>query len=386
MTHSLKFISIILLVLFIFSCKNSEETAQDLYSIKIDINKSKPEPKYSDFIENYDFVPLQTKKESLIGNVDKVITTKNDIYMLDIFSTKSVFKFSRKGEFVSKIGFLGDGPGGYTLPLDFEIDLNQEKIFVLDNGVRLCVYDLDGSFIENKPLSSFTANRVAVLDKGDLAWLQGGIEDKLLVTNNELKNIQSFFSYRSQEIEIIPSQTFQKTKNNQIVFRQNFNDTVYVMDNKRPVPKLYLDFQNAKFTNKNLEEAISKKSPFQSLVAEFSGSNGFFEVNNAYLISAFVRGKPYLVAHSKKTNNTLIAALQQIENDITIEKQTSYPIGIDHYTDSVIFLVSTQSLFRAIDNYKGENTTYFNRLKELSKTMDKDDNPILLFAKIKDEF
>src|SRR5690606_19507132 len=62
------------------------------------------------------FVVLESNSESVIGNVDEIVITKDNIVVLDRFQTQSIFIFDREGRYINRIHRPGKGPGEYTQP------------------------------------------------------------------------------------------------------------------------------------------------------------------------------------------------------------------------------------------------------------------------------
>lgn len=63
-------------------------------------------------IKRIEFLPLESTDDCLIGNIDKLLVGKENLYVLDMKYGKKVFIFDRKGRFIKSIGNYGKGPGG----------------------------------------------------------------------------------------------------------------------------------------------------------------------------------------------------------------------------------------------------------------------------------
>ncbi len=118
--------------------------------------------KLSDVVDKVKYIPLESNKECLIGNVSKVFFSKNRIFVLDSWHSKTLFVFDKDGKYINKIGKVGRGPGEYMLPLDFEVDESRKKVFIMDLPMeRLNEYNIKGDYIrsynikEKAPLFKF---------------------------------------------------------------------------------------------------------------------------------------------------------------------------------------------------------------------------------------
>jgi hypothetical protein len=97
----------------------------------------------SDFCDNMQIVPLETNEMSLIRDINKLIATKDRIYVFDRI-TAIVLEFDMTGKFIRRFGNKGSGPGEYINPIDFTIDEKRRNLWILDlMQQRLFRYDLD---------------------------------------------------------------------------------------------------------------------------------------------------------------------------------------------------------------------------------------------------
>jgi len=111
------------------------------------------ETSLSDICTSIEFIPLETNSESLIRQLVKVVPFEDKYYIFDKgLYTLSVF--DKKGQFLSKIHRIGQGPGEYTMLYDFQLDEKQRVIELLDPMGRILTYDFAGNFIESTHLPS----------------------------------------------------------------------------------------------------------------------------------------------------------------------------------------------------------------------------------------
>ena len=135
------------------------------------IEEPLPEIKASDLVESYKYIPLETRKESLVGFIRKILFYKDKIYIRDV-ETNMVYIFSQSGKYLNKIGQRGNGPGEFSdLLYGMAIDSFANRLLVYDQGKRKMNYfTLGGAFLfdRNVPMildSNFTVmspNRILV--------------------------------------------------------------------------------------------------------------------------------------------------------------------------------------------------------------------------------
>lgn len=150
----MKNIVITIALILLFGCHSPNKNIQneDLtnpHLIIFDENKAgslKSIP-YSDLFVSYHFVPLETKKESLLSNISQIKLVDKKILILDKGSVNKVLLFNENGRHIRTIKHSGQGPGEY-LQIG-EIDTDTNYLFVLDPTTKkIITYDLNGDFIE----------------------------------------------------------------------------------------------------------------------------------------------------------------------------------------------------------------------------------------------
>lgn len=91
-------------------------------------------------------VILETTQESLITNIDKLLTLNEKYYIMD-WKAKSIFVFDKDGKFISRLSREGGAPGEYRELRDFDID-QDGNLHILDYR-RILVYDPNFNFIKH---------------------------------------------------------------------------------------------------------------------------------------------------------------------------------------------------------------------------------------------
>ncbi len=100
----------------------------------------------SEIAADVKYILLEYTNESALSYINGVIFFKNHILIYDVRS--NLLLFNMDGKFIRRIGKLGRGPGEYSNILGIDADVQNEIIYVLDNGTnKLLSYGLDGKFI-----------------------------------------------------------------------------------------------------------------------------------------------------------------------------------------------------------------------------------------------
>lgn len=139
---------LILLPFVIFIWGNHEirgQIARKAAPIKIDFEavvKQDISLNLSEIVDDIEYIPLETKKDCLIGKIDAIRVVKDQVFLI---SNRQVYKFNKSGKFICKIGSGGKGPGEFIKPIDIQIDEKGNSIFVLDQAInKIHEYTTDG--------------------------------------------------------------------------------------------------------------------------------------------------------------------------------------------------------------------------------------------------
>ena len=122
------------------------------------LNKNKPNEKklIVDFHELFSISPISSSDssgEGFIYPINLQVDKNEDIYVFDI-KNKNVIKFDKSGNYITKFGSKGSGPGEYQYSTGSIISGN--KIIVPDQmSKKLVIFDKNGEFIKD---IKFTSN------------------------------------------------------------------------------------------------------------------------------------------------------------------------------------------------------------------------------------
>jgi hypothetical protein len=153
-----KLIGKILVLIVLFSCEK-----------KVDPEFVELKPNRKDKLilgKVEEIIPLETTKESFLDYVSKsYIDKKNDRIIVN--ADMNIFLFDAGGKFISKLK-KGKGPGEVNLVVSFAVDSNNKRIYVIDMGNIIHIYDYDANFIETHKLSEFYSLDLHLIDKDNI--------------------------------------------------------------------------------------------------------------------------------------------------------------------------------------------------------------------------
>jgi hypothetical protein len=155
---NVKLIVTILVLTVLFSCKQKAEPEFAIFN---------PTGKDKLILGKVaEIIPLKTTKESFLDFVTKsYIDKKNNRIIVN--ADMNIFLFDAGGKFITKLK-KGKGPGEVNLVVSFAVDSNNKRIYVIDMGSIIHIYDYDANFIETHKLSEFYSLDLYLLDKDNI--------------------------------------------------------------------------------------------------------------------------------------------------------------------------------------------------------------------------
>ena len=202
----------------------------------------------SEWMMPLDLVMLETKDESLLGTIDKLIEFNERIYVLDKMR-KSVLVFDSVGNYLHRIGNVGDGPGEYSALSDFSLNESTGDVYLLTNSSEVYIYDSGGNYLTKKKISNsllwniccYNLNFICssnhlTYTSGDDAFLFYHFDESFKLLNKEVP-------VYSEQIysPLFVSSPFMVWKGNVYYFDNYFN-TIYSFKNRNALPIYKIDF------------------------------------------------------------------------------------------------------------------------------------------------
>lgn len=178
-----KIISLLILLLFFFSCSPNKVDDKDFEIIEVFDSKNK------DFSINQKvnlrkLISLSVPDSIFFAGCNKAIFFENFIFILDV-KTSSIFKFDSTGKYILNFPQAGKGPGEVTDLIDFLIDSKNKEIVLFDRGNgSLIHYDLNANLLSQYRVSPLNRN-FAFLNE-EIVWFHNNNNDFL---NGKLYNI-----------------------------------------------------------------------------------------------------------------------------------------------------------------------------------------------------
>ena len=99
----------------------------------------------SESAEKLEIVSLEMTDQSMLGEIRRIQVTDHNIW-IDHGREFYIYRFSRTGKFLNRIGSIGQGPGEYVNYLTFLVDEDKKEVYIIANTNGVLAYDFEGNF------------------------------------------------------------------------------------------------------------------------------------------------------------------------------------------------------------------------------------------------
>ena len=179
---------LLLLVITLLGCSSNkkQEMTSKLKIPVINLSKnvsSVPSLLLSEVAEKLEIVPLEMTEESVLSDITEMQVTDHNIW-IDHGREFYIYRFSRSGKFLNKIGSIGQGPGEYTTYSTFLVDEDKKEVYIIANTNGVLAYDFEGNF------------KRKIVDIQTILQLFSSVYDQYILNNQKFFATQNFALYR----------------------------------------------------------------------------------------------------------------------------------------------------------------------------------------------
>lgn len=288
----MKYIYVLVLVIFgSISCSVPDKPdSPNLIEIKHSVNEKIPVIMDS-VLSEFSILYLRTPDTIFIGSINKIVFSRNRIFISDNRTLNTVFIFDSYGQYVNRIEGGYKGPGEFIRPMSISTNYDQDELFVYDDKLqKIITYDSEGEYVVEIKYKypstdlSHIGNGTFALNSGypqidnkfnsyDLLYISdnGKVMDKFLPLKSWRKG--SIFNKENTFSEYLDTTWYCPV----------YNDTIYYLSDKGPVPKFHLNM-GAKFINDEIAKKINLDDPYseyQHAIVDFhkAGQVIYFSYN-----------------------------------------------------------------------------------------------------------
>jgi hypothetical protein len=345
----------------------------------------------SDIVEDVRFVPLESKSDIIIGEINKIVQYKDKLFVVDRFSASSVFVFDTSGTFLHKVGSVGKNPGQYTYPHDIFIDSTQQLLLLLDAETRRINYYKisDGQFVRSEGLP---VKATRFYKYGDFYAFAGGRDGSLVITDANFKNPMNFFPDEKGAIKTV-HQSFHNIGDSLLLFELNYNDTLYKIEKDKLIPyrKIVYDNDGVTYNDKQtLQPTDDITNKFKDKRVTF---RYYFETSDHILFTFMQEKRFFIVLKSKRNSRVTIFPTDKVRNDVTFEAMFPEMMSVNSNNEVIAVVPDLITTGERTKNFLAAHTelndsitnNYISLLKQgVAKGMaNRTANPILVFFRLK---
>ena len=365
------------LSILIFVCFLTNMKAQD-FTIKAPYPIPDKEVHLKDYFTSIKYLPLETTDECLIGystryNIIDNYVLATSLYYCYLFDLNN-------GNFIRKIGSIGNGPGEYRNGLGYYNPFNK-SIYFKDWDDSLVKYSLEGEFLGKIKVPESSTSLESPSFASTFSFLS---ESKICTFFSNLNGAESkrimIFSESGDIIKIFPNDRIIKTmgyslfepdgvfyrNNNKLLFKEKFVDTVYVVSEKELSPAYIIDQGKYKIA---YEERYNKNLKYQPL-------SRILENSNYIVLELFIYEERFYTIYDKKKNiyNSYFARDGFIDN---INNFVPFTPSIVSDNGAFVGIIEAPEVCEALEKLKIENNSELAPLLKVKE----EDNPVLIIVR-----
>ena len=409
--------------IFLISCEENNDGTLQVIEIAGNIDNFKPF-KLSDLDAELEYVVLKTTSNSML--LDIRFIDLSDDYVL-VSDRDKCLLFDRNGNFISRIGKQGRGPGENSAFTQVKI-LN-DKIFLPDGLTHtINVYNTEGEFINS--IKSPGEFDVLIsndwMPKTDSSFLvnipnhTGHEELRIAKINNNGEIIKkfantTFFSSHINRGCRHNRQSYFYIQESNLYFKNFLNDTIWQIndDHLDPVYVLNLGQHGFSFEHKTLDYLSYLKKLYEGIFIEkIFGGGDYLWLNIDFLTHYPLNfRRPYVhpaFGDEREENYKIIGLFNKKKDDFFLVapsniKEQLEPTGIENDIDGGInfmpryavndklivswFEAYQLKMYVASEAFKNSTPKFPEKkkeLEELAASLDENDNPVLMLVKLKE--
>ena len=180
--------SILLLIITLLGCSSNmkqepiSKSGIPVINLSEDVS-TVPSLLLSESAEKLEIVSLEMTDQSMLGEIRRIQVTDHNIW-IDHGREFYIYRFSRTGKFLNKIGSIGQGPGEYTTYSTFLVDEDKKEVYIIANTNGVLAYDFEGNF------------KRKIIDIQMVLQLFSSPYDQYILNNQKFFATQNFGLYR----------------------------------------------------------------------------------------------------------------------------------------------------------------------------------------------
>lgn len=387
-----KFLIICFLSTLFLGCNSeqSEQTNTEAVPISFDFKNSKQNIHSTGLIKDVEVISLSN--DVLVGEVDKICSYNNYLYLLDAGSY-SVYVYDNLGNFVNNIHDYGRAGNQYSQLVDILIDKKEKNLKLVSRLDRkLISYSLNGLDLLKIDRLLATFSNLSQTKNGFVGFTGNYIEDSnsknvltmnsnLIIENGFFDIDKAFDSYGTSSIT--PFSEYQGT----VFFTKMMDYNIYSVGDNAAGVAYSFDFGEQSWP-KEINSLAKMDGMSNAEKSKYIREIELFQETDDFLIIKVVyQGETLLGIYDKKNKESKVVTLDPYVDKYFISFGTI--IGIDE--NAIYTLVDALNMKRFItgkDEYNNFEETYPEQIERLRNKfshlkIDEQSNPFLVTYSLK---
>ena len=379
--------SIIVLYLFLIcACKEEKvDYGTPLNTISFSFEKDKAEfDDLLNLIDSIQVVKLETNEDCLIGMVSKIMFDEDYLYVLDEGISEALFKYTRSGKFVQKIGNKGRGPGEYIRPTDFFL-LDDQLVLLDGYSAKVIFFSKTGDFVKEfstntmaEKFGKIDANHFAMFNLNETSIFSLSDYNIVIIDDkgNTIKRLMKIPSYIKDEISVDMNKTTDYS-GRELLYNDAFNSDIFRIYKDSFDIKYHFDFGEYSFdyhsflvTNKQIDVSTLYK---KNIVFDID----FFNENSKYLFFSCLKKGIFDIYYDKKTKNSYIFKYQSLPEWVRFIYRP-YIYSDEHFFVSLLNSPTIEEIKKKNLLQNISESEVFSKLVPIIAQTKASDNPILI--------
>lgn len=367
-----------LLSILLFSCQTGSKSSHaDAMNFRLDtVQTSDINP-----VSDVKYLSLEQTDNSLIGSIDKVLYRNKRFYIFDKSANMGILVFNEKGKFIKALHRLGEGPGEYIAPIDFDVDA-AGNVYIADNARQKIIKYLAEDFGEYQEydLGCYFMEFAVVDDEHIIlseVYGQGKVIDKLAVYSNKDKNVKSLLKSALKETDeqSVPrgSSHYLYRSADNVYFYQRFTPEIYSVN--AGGAELAANILSDKyFKEEELKALDGNAQAFFVDMTHIKDISAFYETADGYFcaVSTFPLPQFYWISKTRSSINNL----NLMNEDGLLGQLTISGIADDYLICSAGYSEEVVNAALKINGLNEETRQMFSDWND-------DSNPILILFRVK---
>ena len=218
----------ILLVITTISGCQFRKSADTVESVKVEFPSNSDD--FFDIVQQITLIPLETAIDFLIAGSPNLEIYNDDFFIIDNRVTHTIYRYSKDGRFLNRIGAKGRGPEEYNAIGSVAIE--DDIVYIYSHpDISEYKYNIDGIFISNH-IYDFSGGWTAItpINEGYLIYRGFGMGDNVPRFEVRDKTFQKTGSFLNTSAKVInfTEEVSPFSKNGDFIHtRETYMDTIY---------------------------------------------------------------------------------------------------------------------------------------------------------------